>query len=154
MPQEQLRQGFEQALADNQIEQAPSVENINETTANQTIEVISPTEQVSPTVSNQSLTSSKSSQLTPRQLAIDDILEAGLAEIYVKLSKEDQAKLKSTGEQTVKQIDQLLDHAKSRLRQIMTLIRRFLLIIPGVNRFFLEQEVKIKTDQIIALKDK
>jgi len=154
MPQEQLRPNFEQALTDSQIEQAPNVENINEITAGQSADSTDSIKQVLPTATTQSLKSSTSSQLTPRQMAIDDVLEAGLAEIYVKLSKEDQAKLKSTGEQTVKQIDQLLDHAKSRLRQIMTLIRRFLLIIPGVNRFFLEQEVKIKTDQIIALKDK
>jgi len=30
----------------------------------------------------------------------------------------------------------------------------WLKILPGVNKFFLEQEAKIKTDKILALKNK
>ncbi len=92
--------------------------------------------------------------LTPRQEAIDDILEDGLTDIYLSLSSEKQQELQEAGAQTVKQIDLLLDHVKSQWRKIMSLIRHFLSIIPGINKFFLEQEVKIKTDRIIALKDK
>ena len=31
----------------------------------------------------------------------------------------------------------------------MSLIREWLKVIPGINKFFLEQTVKIKTDKII-----
>jgi hypothetical protein len=34
-------------------------------------------------------------------------------------------------------------------KKIFVLIRAWLKIIPGVNRFFLEQEAKIKTDKIL-----
>jgi hypothetical protein len=47
-----------------------------------------------------------------------------------------------------------MDSAKFKVKAIVDLIKKWLAIIPGVNKFFLEQEAKIKTDQIIALKQK
>jgi hypothetical protein len=35
------------------------------------------------------------------------------------------------------------------VKKILALIRDWLKLIPGVNRFFLEQEAKIKTDKIL-----
>ena len=38
---------------------------------------------------------------------------------------------------------------KVKVRDVVHLIREWLLVIPGVNAFFLEQEAKIKTDRIL-----
>ncbi|HNW55681.1 MAG TPA: hypothetical protein PKN62_01215 [bacterium] len=155
MPQEILKPSFEQVPNQvNQTEQIVSSENKAETV----VETKAPSEQTVdnslPTTSRNQVQAQPVVKLTPRQEEIDDILEDGLSEIYFTLTPEKQAELRQAGGETVKQIDQLLDHAKSQINKIISLIRKFLLIIPGVNRFFLEQEVKIKTDKIMSLKDK
>jgi len=33
------------------------------------------------------------------------------------------------------------------------LIKKWLLLIPGVNKYFLEQEAKIKADEIVKMKN-
>ena len=154
MPQEHLKSSFEQAPLNNSQEQQPTAEKIAESAISEAAPAA-----VAPTINSAAnrqpaASASQPTKLTARQTAIDDILEDGLADIYQSLTPDKQQELKQAGEQTVRQIDQLLDHAKSQLTKIIGLIRRFLAIIPGVNRFFLEQEVKIKTDKIMALKDK
>ena len=154
MPQEQLRsKKIERPLISPKVEQVASEEKervapVASTETLESVAVAAPT--------NQATTApiSPVAPLTPRQEAIDDILEDGLTDIYLSLSSEKQQELQEAGAQTVKQIDLLLDHVKSQWRKIMSLVRHFLSIIPGLNKFFLEQEVKIKTDRIIALKDK
>jgi hypothetical protein len=39
-------------------------------------------------------------------------------------------------------------------RKLLTLIRRWLVLIPGVNKFFLEKEAKIKVEKIVNLAEK
>lgn len=154
MPQEQLRsKKIERPLISPKVEQVASEEKervapVASTETLESVAVAAPT--------NQATTApiSPVAPLTPRQEAIDDILEDGLTDIYLSLSPEKQQELQKVGAQTVRQIDVLLDHVKSQWRKIMSLVRHFLSIIPGLNKFFLEQEVKIKTDRIIALKDK
>ncbi len=157
MPQEILKPNFEQgSIQENQSEQVAVPENKAEiVTENKVVNERLADNSLS--VGNQGQVQNQTQsvvQLTPRQEEIDDILEDGLAEIYVTLTPEKQAELRQVGGETVRQIDQLLDHAKSQINKIISLIRKFLLVIPGVNRFFLEQEVKIKADKIISLKDK
>jgi len=154
MPQEKLKPSFEQTPADNIAEKPSLAENLAKSSSVEAAPTVDETITAAVVLPSQPIASQPFSQLTPRQAAIDDVLEDGLAEIYVTLSPEKQQELKQAGEQTVRQIDQLLNHAKAQLGKIISLIRRFLLIIPGVNRFFLEQEVKIKTDKIMALKNK
>lgn len=86
--------------------------------------------------------------------AIDSILSDGLNEIFLQMKSEDQKKFKQKGEETVAKISVLLGQTKVKVNKIISLIRDWLRLIPGVNKFFLEQEVKIKADKIIRLKDK
>jgi len=154
MPQEQLRsKKIERPPIGPEVEQVATKEKQREASP-ASIETLESA--VVAATANQSSVPSTSyvAPLTPRQAAIDDILEDGLSDIYLSLPPEKQQELKEAGEQTVRQIDLLLDHVKLQWRKIMNLIRRFLSIIPGINKFFLEQEVKIKTDRIIELKDK
>lgn len=88
-----------------------------------------------------------------RAQAIDAILAEGLNEIFLKMNAQEQQEFKQRGEETVKKINLLLNKTKVRANQIIALIRSWLKLIPGINRFFLEQETKIKTDKIIRIKD-
>jgi hypothetical protein len=86
--------------------------------------------------------------------AIDSILSEGLNEVFLKMSPQEQANFKKVGEETVVKINKLLLETKVKVNKIVALIRKWLKLIPGVNKFFLEQEVKIKADKIMRIKNK
>lgn len=86
--------------------------------------------------------------------AIDNILADGLDELFLKMKPEEQKAFKKKGEETVKKISLLLNQAKIKMDKLVSLIRHWLLMIKGINKFFLEQEVKIKTDKILRLRDR
>jgi len=89
-----------------------------------------------------------------RAQEIDQILADGLHEVFLNLAPDKQAEFKKKGEETVSKINVLLDQTKTKVGQIIDLIRQWLKLIPGINRFFLEQEAKIKADKIIKIKNK
>ena len=80
---------------------------------------------------------------------IEGILEEDLGDVYFNLSREKQEEFKAKGEETTLKIINLLAKPKIKIKRIIALIRDWLRIIPGINVFFLEQEVKIKADKII-----
>jgi hypothetical protein len=84
---------------------------------------------------------------------IEDVLEEDLEDIYFQLPPDKQAEFKKSGEKTASSIELLLRGTKVKIKKILELIINWLKIVPGVNRFFLEQEAKIKTDKILALKE-
>ncbi len=86
--------------------------------------------------------------------AIDNILSEGLNEVFLKMNPTEQAAFKKAGEETVIKISKLLLETKVKVNKIVALIRKWLKMIPGVNKFFLEQEVKIKADKIMRIKNK
>jgi hypothetical protein len=85
---------------------------------------------------------------------IDKILSAGLEDAYLSLSPQLQKEFKIKGEETSQKINKLLNKVRVNIGKIVKLIRNWLLIIPKINPFFLEQEAKIKADKIISLKNK
>ena len=85
---------------------------------------------------------------------IDAILADGLNDVFLKMNSAQQAEFKKTGEETVTKINQLLQETKVKVNKIVELIRKWLKLIPGVNKFFIEQEVKIKADKIMKIKNK
>jgi len=87
-----------------------------------------------------------------RLQAIESALAGGLEEIYGQLDAPTRQLLKIEGEKTATQIEILLEQGKDVAKKILHLIRAWLHRIPGVNKFFLEQESKIKTDRIMAMK--
>lgn len=89
-----------------------------------------------------------------RQVEIERILEDDLSNVYFNLPEDKKETFRVQGEETAKEINDLLSVTKIRIQKIINLIRKWLLIIPGVNRFFLEQEAKLKADEIIKIKDK
>jgi len=87
-----------------------------------------------------------------RSEQIEQILSDGLSETYLQMPPQVQAEFRAKGEETTRKINVLLSQAKVKIKKVVELIRNWLKIIPGVNRFFLEQEAKIKADQIVKLK--
>ncbi|MHB8831114.1 MAG: hypothetical protein ACYC44_03320 [Patescibacteria group bacterium] len=82
---------------------------------------------------------------------VENILEDGLKDIYGKLPDNLKPVFKQKGEETARAISQMVKTTSVKIGEIMKLILSWLKIIPGVNRFFLEQEAKIKADRIVLL---
>ncbi len=87
-----------------------------------------------------------------RQKQIEHIMAKDLEKIYFNLSPAKQKEFKIKGEQTASEINKLLSKVKVKAKEIVKLIIKWLSLIPGVNKFFLEQEAKIKADEILRLK--
>jgi hypothetical protein len=82
---------------------------------------------------------------------VEAILEDDLMDLYLKLPVDQQAAFKAKGEETLSAIRLLLNASKINAKKIFSLIGEWLKMIPGVNSFFLAQEAKIKTDQILIV---
>lgn len=79
---------------------------------------------------------------------IENILEEDMEDIYFHLDSAHQKLFKEEGERAARQIEGILATGKSVAVKILTVIKKWLQSIPGINKFFLEQEAKIKTDKI------
>jgi hypothetical protein len=86
--------------------------------------------------------------------AVDEILEEGLEDIYLNLSKETQKEFKAKGEETTNKINILLGETKIKVKKIVQAIVEWLRLVPGINKFFIKQTAKIKTDKILAAKNR
>ncbi|MFA5125234.1 MAG: hypothetical protein WC473_05450 [Patescibacteria group bacterium] len=83
---------------------------------------------------------------------IESILEEDLGELYNNLSPQDQQIFKTRGEEAARSIFKVVYHqTKIKVKKIISLIKKWLRMVPGINRYFLEQEAKIKADKIVAL---
>lgn len=82
---------------------------------------------------------------------IEKILEEDLEDFYFSMPPEQQKIFKEKGEETASAIEKMIRAGKAVGRKILKLIRTWLKLIPGVNKFFLEQEAKIKTDEIVKI---
>ena len=84
-------------------------------------------------------------------LKIESIMETDLGDAFQALTPLQQQEFKLKGEETANLIRQLLEQTKVKVKKIFALLIAWLKFLPGIDRFFLEQEAKIKADQIIAL---
>jgi len=85
---------------------------------------------------------------------IERILEENLAEAYQGLPPDVARAFKEKGEETAVTVRDLVSRARVKVRAIVKLISSWLKMLPGVNRFFLVQEIKLKTDRILELKNR
>lgn len=85
---------------------------------------------------------------------IEKILEEDLEAFYFSMPPEQRKIFKEKGEETASKIEKMMEAGKTVARKILKLIREWLKCIPRVNKFFLEQEAKIKTDEIVGLAEK
>ncbi|HPA25515.1 MAG TPA: hypothetical protein PLK76_02025 [bacterium] len=89
---------------------------------------------------------------SPLHQTLEAILEEDLGDLYFSLPENKQQEFKIKGEETTKKIAYLLTNAKATFKKVFNLIFKWLKIIPGVNKYFLEQEAKIKADRILEIK--
>lgn len=85
---------------------------------------------------------------------VEGVLEEGLAETYKSLDPKTQKKFREEGERITGEIVKMMRKAKVKARKVLDLIRGWLRLIPHVNRHFLDQEAKIKTDRIMHLSER
>lgn len=88
---------------------------------------------------------------SPQLQRIESVLEADLQGYYNQMDEAHRKVFRIEGERTADQIDSLIVTAKATAKKILYLIQRWLRLIPGINKFFLEQEAKIKTDKIMGI---
>lgn len=82
-------------------------------------------------------------------LNVERIMEHDLGGLYAELPENAKPLFKKKGEEAAQEISSMVRSLKLKVARILRLLRDWLLTIPKVNRFFLEQEAKIKTDEII-----
>lgn len=79
---------------------------------------------------------------------IEKVLSEGMDNYYQGLDEEKKILFRERGEETAKKVQELLHEAKKHFMKIVQLILSWLKILPGVNRFFLEQQALIKAQKI------
>lgn len=82
---------------------------------------------------------------------VQSILQEGLAPLYATLPPDAKLRFQTKGLEVSTSITDMVKHLKVNTKKVLLLIRDWLLTIPSVNKFFLEQEAKIKTDKIVIL---
>lgn len=85
-------------------------------------------------------------------LRVEKIMEEGLGDAFKEMTPVQQQEFKIKGEQIAQEIRDLMRGNRLKVKKIFSLILDWLKLLPGVNKFFLEQEAKIKADKIIAIK--
>ncbi len=95
-----------------------------------------------------------SSQITadPRAKMLKDvegILSDGLNDTYKALPKDRQAIFRQKGEEIANKITDMIIYGKAKAKEVWKLIMEWLGSLPGINKYFLEQEMKIKTDRVM-----
>lgn len=83
---------------------------------------------------------------------VEQIMEEGIADAYRELTVVQQQEFKIKGEETAWKIRELFKKSHLKVKEIFKLLVEWLRMLPGINKFFIEQEAKIKADKILSLK--
>ena len=86
-------------------------------------------------------------------IQVEKVMEEDLGDAFAELTPVQKQEFKMKGEQVAFEIRDLLKKTHLKAKTIFKLIFEWLKMLPGINKFFLEQEAKIKTDKILALKN-
>lgn len=85
---------------------------------------------------------------------IEDILAEDLEDVYLGMSPQKRQEFKLKGEETASKIKKLMEKVKVNTRKVVNLIKKWLKLITKVNKYFLEQESKIKADRVMKIRNK
>ncbi|MCC7357223.1 hypothetical protein IT408_01830 [Candidatus Uhrbacteria bacterium] len=130
-------------------ENLPKEENFLEET--EQVEQLQPLQEKVPVASAANSTTNNISQKDEVTVEVEKVLEEGLGDFYATLPPNGQALFKKKGEQASFEISKMVHSLQLNVKRALQLIRDWLLTIPRVNKFFLEQEAKIKVDKIALL---
>lgn len=103
--------------------------------------------QSAPEVPKQSLGKSEA------EIQVEGVLEEGMQEAFSSMDQQHQHMFKEAGEHTAREIVSVMNAVKVQTQQVFELIKAWLRIIPGVSKWYVIQEAKIKTDKILHMKD-
>lgn len=84
---------------------------------------------------------------------VENVLAEGMDNVFLSLDAGVQKAFKLKGEEVSRKITNLLMKAKIKAQEISNLILEWLRIIPRVNKHYIEQEAKIKTEKILKIKE-
>lgn len=87
------------------------------------------------------------------RVKVERILEENLWDLYFALPAGSREKFKAEGEQAAAALRSAIEMKKTKPRVVLNAVNKWLKTIPKVNPYFLEQEAKIKTDQVMRLID-
>ena len=82
---------------------------------------------------------------------VEDILANDMDRVFLSMDAATQQRFKVKGEATARQIVGMLNKTRIKIKEVVSVIMSWLRIIPHVNKFYLEQEAKIKADEIIKM---
>ena len=80
---------------------------------------------------------------------VEALLSEGLQQLYLSLPEGRRAAFKQKGEQIANTITDMIMYGKAKVKEVWSLITSWLGTISGVNKYYVEQEIKIKTDRIM-----
>ena len=89
----------------------------------------------------------------PEVQEIEGILSEGLQDVYQNLDPQAKQRFRQKGEEAATMIKQMTYSVKFTFKWLVGVITSWLSTIPKVNKFFLEQEAKIKADRLINWKE-
>lgn len=84
---------------------------------------------------------------------IEQVLDEHMEDVVRDMTPAKQEEFRQVKEETAANIRVKLGGVKVHFVEILVLIQKWLMLIPSVSRFFLEQESKIKTDKIKKIAD-
>ncbi len=114
-----------------------------------TEEVVSEIPTASAVAEPEAVTEQKDEMLTK----VEKILEEDLEGLVAGMNSEDKQKFEKKGLEVSGQITNMIRALKLKMEKAVSLIRSWLQTIPGVNKYFLEQEAKIKADKMMDLEE-
>lgn len=82
---------------------------------------------------------------------VQKILEDGLEEAIVTMPEEAKQRFLQKGREIGTIVADMVRQYKVEVKRVLHMLKDWLTTIPGINRFFLEKEAKIKTDRILEL---
>jgi len=94
---------------------------------------------------------------SPLLIKIEEILSEDLDEIYNSLTAQQKIIFDTKKKETASKIEILIKKIKVNVKKILNLIKELLFtllkMIPGINKYFLIQQSKIKTQKILSLRE-
>lgn len=136
-----------------QVEQGSTPERAPETmTPASGAEILQPQTVTQPVVSAQPV--ARPAVVDPEIQEIEGILSEGMEDVYKNLDPQTKQRFRQKGEETANLIKNMAYSVKFTFKWLVGILTSWLMIIPGANKFFLEQEAKIKADSLINWKAK
>ncbi len=87
----------------------------------------------------------------PVTLGVEAVLEEGIIDAYRTMPAAAKVRFRKEGERVTVLLAEMVRSLKVNASKALSLISGWLKLIPGVNKYFLIQESKLKTDHVMRL---